>query len=486
MIRRALSLTASLALAFVSPNALRVEPVHEQASRAEPPYPNMFRVVSFGTFSVPRDLEAGEVLRLKLSGLGENHRLRLHRCGPGCETASTVATWDASQLLPGGARDREHLLEPAVEVALLEITIPAPGRYYLWIEDCSETSGAPGAVGKGLRAESARWDEQTLILRYGGGLEVIAEPVQAGSTAGHASPAAADSAPSTADPAELLGRASRLQAKGDLAAAADLFAQADRAAGGGSVNAVAGLCRTELELGRYVEAITAARRWIELAGTPPERAEAYHHLGLGLVQHGMDELYPYVRTAGEPLTPGTLPRSADRILGTEVLHQAADAFGRAAAETGGGAARLSQAAELVRREEYAEALAVLGDYAPAGGEGVLADELRCWAEKGVRKATWETEGGFRSNDVRAPIKVHAPPAQYTEKARKARVQGVVVVQAIIDEEGRVLCPRAATTLPEGLDAAAVAAVKQWRFRPATSGGKPVAVNYSMTVSFTLQ
>jgi len=41
-------------------------------------------------------------------------------------------------------------------------------------------------------------------------------------------------------------------------------------------------------------------------------------------------------------------------------------------------------------------------------------------------------------------------------------------------------------LPMGLDQAAVDAVKNWRFRPATLNGRPVSVYYSLTVNFRLQ
>lgn len=479
MIRQSLALTAILATAFASPaspNALRVEPAQEKESRADPAYPNMFRVApNYGTFKVPRDLQPGEVLRLRLSGLGENQRLRFHRCGPECRTASTEATWDASQLSPDGK---------------VEVTIQVPGRYYFWIEALPEV---PGPIGKALVSESVRWEEQTLILRYGSGLEVIAEPVQTGLAAAPASPASADSAPANTDPVELLRRASQQQAKGDFTTAADLFAQADRAAGGGSVQAIAGLCQTELELGHFVEAIDAARRWIELAGTPAERADAYHHIGLGLFQQGMDELYPFTRTAGAPMAPGSPRRSPDRILGTELLRQAAEAFRRAASEApkGRDAVLLSLAKTLVQIEEYAEALEVLNDYTAGGGKDPFAEELRCWADFVVGRAEGKPgiAGPVRSlgeDDVQPPVKVFSPGAKYTEKARKARVQGAVIVGALIDEEGQVACARAVTTLPERLDVVAVAAVKRWRFRPATFQGEPVAVPYNLTVNFSLQ
>ncbi len=89
-------------------------------------------------------------------------------------------------------------------------------------------------------------------------------------------------------------------------------------------------------------------------------------------------------------------------------------------------------------------------------------------------------------DVRAPEKIAAPQPQYTEIARKARIQGVVIVQAIIDKDGNVTNVKVLKGLPMGLEEAAVEAIKQWRFKPATLNGRPVTVYYNLTVNFKLQ
>lgn len=72
---------------------------------------------------------------------------------------------------------------------------------------------------------------------------------------------------------------------------------------------------------------------------------------------------------------------------------------------------------------------------------------------------------------------------YTETARRARVQGVVIVEAIIDEQGDVTNARVLKSLPMGLDQSAVDAIKTWKFKPATFEGKPVKVYYVLTVNF---
>jgi protein TonB len=74
---------------------------------------------------------------------------------------------------------------------------------------------------------------------------------------------------------------------------------------------------------------------------------------------------------------------------------------------------------------------------------------------------------------------------YPEAARKARTQGVVIVEATIDGHGAVASARVLRSIPQ-LDAAALEAVRQWRFAPTLVNGQPVPVVMTLTVNFTLQ
>jgi len=87
--------------------------------------------------------------------------------------------------------------------------------------------------------------------------------------------------------------------------------------------------------------------------------------------------------------------------------------------------------------------------------------------------------------VQRPEFIGKPVHRFPATAGKARLQGVVIVEVIIDQEGCARHPRILKGLPLGADDAALAAVQGWTFQPATLDGKIVAVHYVLSVPFTL-
>jgi periplasmic protein TonB len=85
-----------------------------------------------------------------------------------------------------------------------------------------------------------------------------------------------------------------------------------------------------------------------------------------------------------------------------------------------------------------------------------------------------------------PVLLSGRQPRYTELARRAGTQGVVILEAVIDKQGRVTNVRVLKQLKMGLDEEAVAAVKEWVFEPARIGKQPVAVYYTLTVNFQIQ
>jgi len=89
-------------------------------------------------------------------------------------------------------------------------------------------------------------------------------------------------------------------------------------------------------------------------------------------------------------------------------------------------------------------------------------------------------------DVKAPVAINRAKPDYTDAARKARITGVVVVEAIVNKQGDVEQVKVLKGLPLGLSEQAVDAVKKWRFHPGTLNGEPVEVIFDLTVNFTLE
>ncbi len=87
--------------------------------------------------------------------------------------------------------------------------------------------------------------------------------------------------------------------------------------------------------------------------------------------------------------------------------------------------------------------------------------------------------------VREPRRLSGPMPEYPAIARSARVEGVVILEAVIDERGEVGRIKVLKSIPL-LDGAAAAAVTQWRYTPTLLNGVPVSVLMSITVHFTLQ
>ncbi len=87
-------------------------------------------------------------------------------------------------------------------------------------------------------------------------------------------------------------------------------------------------------------------------------------------------------------------------------------------------------------------------------------------------------------NVVAPVKTKQVAPLYPEVAKLARVQGVVIIEVTIDEQGLVADARILRSIPL-LDQAALDAVRQWQFTPTQLNGVAVPVIMTVTVQFTL-
>jgi periplasmic protein TonB len=97
-------------------------------------------------------------------------------------------------------------------------------------------------------------------------------------------------------------------------------------------------------------------------------------------------------------------------------------------------------------------------------------------------------GAFRAgvNGVGMPSCIYCPDPQYSDEARKAKYQGVVVLMVIITLDGRATNIQVVKSPGLGLDEKAIEAVRQWKFRPAVGpGGKAVPSQVPIEVTFRL-
>jgi TonB family protein len=76
--------------------------------------------------------------------------------------------------------------------------------------------------------------------------------------------------------------------------------------------------------------------------------------------------------------------------------------------------------------------------------------------------------------------------EYSDEARSSRVQGSVEAVVVVLGDGKVAATEITKSLGYGLDEKAVAAVKQWRFRPALKEGNPVPVYLAVSFGFNLR
>jgi protein TonB len=89
-----------------------------------------------------------------------------------------------------------------------------------------------------------------------------------------------------------------------------------------------------------------------------------------------------------------------------------------------------------------------------------------------------------SSLIRQPIKIVDVQPVYPAHARAARIEGLVIIEAIIDERGHVTNARVLRSAPL-LDEAALTAVRQWRYTPTLLNNVPVSVIMTITFNFKL-
>jgi len=87
-------------------------------------------------------------------------------------------------------------------------------------------------------------------------------------------------------------------------------------------------------------------------------------------------------------------------------------------------------------------------------------------------------------DLKTPALIERVGPEYPPLALRARVQGVVILEAVVDRQGRVEDIRVLRSIPL-LDKAAITAVQQWRYSPLLLNGMPERFVLTVSVNFSL-
>lgn len=74
---------------------------------------------------------------------------------------------------------------------------------------------------------------------------------------------------------------------------------------------------------------------------------------------------------------------------------------------------------------------------------------------------------------------------YPEMARKAGIEGRVIIQFVVDAQGNIVNPRVVRGIGGGCDEAALKALEDAKFQPGLQRGRPVNVSYSIPITFSL-
>ena len=88
--------------------------------------------------------------------------------------------------------------------------------------------------------------------------------------------------------------------------------------------------------------------------------------------------------------------------------------------------------------------------------------------------------------VTPPVPTYRPPPEYSEKARKKKIEGTVILYVEVDPTGHARNIKVVRSLGSGLDEKAIEAVSRWEFRPGMKDGQPVTFAATIEVNFRLE
>jgi TonB family protein len=128
-------------------------------------------------------------------------------------------------------------------------------------------------------------------------------------------------------------------------------------------------------------------------------------------------------------------------------------------------------------------------YRPSVAVSTFGQSISAEVHKDSSTSPGETTplgGVFRvGGSITPPRVVYSPQPEYSEQARKAKLQGSCTIGLIVEQDGHTSHIRMLKGIGMGLDENAIAAVQKWKFEPAMKDGNPVRVEIAVEVSFHL-
>src|SRR5262249_42944662 len=102
-------------------------------------------------------------------------------------------------------------------------------------------------------------------------------------------------------------------------------------------------------------------------------------------------------------------------------------------------------------------------------------------------SAFQSQGPYKvGNGVSAPKIVFKVQPDYTDDAKSAKIEGSVLVQAVIGADGGIRDMEITKHLEPSLDANTLVALAQWKFQPGMKDGAPVDVSVTIEVNFKLK
>ncbi len=121
--------------------------------------------------------------------------------------------------------------------------------------------------------------------------------------------------------------------------------------------------------------------------------------------------------------------------------------------------------------------------------------LTCWAQNNQPTPSLLDKAGpvfingepvyAVGGDVKGPRPVYSPDPEYSEEARRAKLQGTCVLWVVVGKDGKSHDVRIDRSPGMGLGEKSVEAIRAWRFEPAKKDGQPVAAQIKVETNFRL-